>query len=380
MRRSTRTPSSCAGRSGSSRRTPCRGRLLLRHVDRHALRVARLEQLPEREREPLRLVVRRATGAERHREVEALAARRLHDRASPSWSSRSRSSSATRQQSTIVAGVARGRGRTPSRSGATGRRPSTGGVCSSSAARFASHTSVGSSSTSSPGARRRRRAATVGEPLRAVAAGSASRRTARRRRRPGARTRVGGRPCEVGEHHRRDPGVVVDHLGFVKPVAGYSTLSRLRERQLTGRSISTVDPELRPRPRRRSHIGQNGTLCRAAIWTGSISFGLVQVPVRMVAATTSKDVSFNQLEEGTGARIRYRRVSEADRRRGADRPDRQGLRGLEGPVRHHRGRRDRSRCGRRGAARSRSRSSSTSTRSTRSTSSSRTTCSRTSAA
>ncbi|MDZ4827692.1 MAG: Ku protein [Actinomycetota bacterium] len=49
----------------------------------------------------------------------------------------------------------------------------------------------------------------------------------------------------------------------------------------------------------------------SAIWTGAISFGLVQVPVRMVTATRSKDVSFNQLEAGTGARIRYRKVSDA---------------------------------------------------------------------
>src|SRR4051812_39791434 len=48
----------------------------------------------------------------------------------------------------------------------------------------------------------------------------------------------------------------------------------------------------------------------SAIWTGSISFGLVQVPVRLVGATKSKDVSFNQLEEGTGARIRYKKVSD----------------------------------------------------------------------
>jgi DNA end-binding protein Ku len=48
----------------------------------------------------------------------------------------------------------------------------------------------------------------------------------------------------------------------------------------------------------------------SSIWTGAISFGLVQVPVRMVTATRSKDVSFNQLEESTGARIRYRKVSE----------------------------------------------------------------------
>ncbi len=49
----------------------------------------------------------------------------------------------------------------------------------------------------------------------------------------------------------------------------------------------------------------------SAIWSGSISFGLVAVPVRVVSATRSRDVRFNQLEEGTNARIRYRKVSEA---------------------------------------------------------------------
>ena len=49
----------------------------------------------------------------------------------------------------------------------------------------------------------------------------------------------------------------------------------------------------------------------SAIWTGSISFGLVSVPVRVVSATKSQDVRFNQLEEGSNARIRYRKVSEA---------------------------------------------------------------------
>jgi DNA end-binding protein Ku len=47
------------------------------------------------------------------------------------------------------------------------------------------------------------------------------------------------------------------------------------------------------------------------IWTGTISFGLVTVPVKLVTATRSQDVRFNQLEEGTGSRIRYRKVSEA---------------------------------------------------------------------
>ena len=48
----------------------------------------------------------------------------------------------------------------------------------------------------------------------------------------------------------------------------------------------------------------------SAIWTGTISFGLVTVPVKLTSATKSRDVRFNQLEEGTGSRIRYRRVSD----------------------------------------------------------------------
>ena len=46
-----------------------------------------------------------------------------------------------------------------------------------------------------------------------------------------------------------------------------------------------------------------------AIWSGSISFGLVNVPVKLYSAISPKDVRFNQLEEGTGARIRQKRVS-----------------------------------------------------------------------
>ena len=42
-----------------------------------------------------------------------------------------------------------------------------------------------------------------------------------------------------------------------------------------------------------------------------MGFGLVSVPVKLVSATKSKDVRFNQLEQSTGARIRYRKVSDA---------------------------------------------------------------------
>ncbi len=46
-----------------------------------------------------------------------------------------------------------------------------------------------------------------------------------------------------------------------------------------------------------------------AIWSGAISFGLVSVPVRLYSAIQQKDVSFHQFKEGTGERIRYKRVS-----------------------------------------------------------------------
>ena len=47
-----------------------------------------------------------------------------------------------------------------------------------------------------------------------------------------------------------------------------------------------------------------------SIWTGSISFGLVNVRVKAYTAVRDHDVHFNQLEKGTGARIRNRKVSD----------------------------------------------------------------------
>ena len=46
------------------------------------------------------------------------------------------------------------------------------------------------------------------------------------------------------------------------------------------------------------------------VWSGSISFGLVNVPVKAYTAVRDHDVHFNQLQKGTGARIRNRKVSE----------------------------------------------------------------------
>ena len=47
-----------------------------------------------------------------------------------------------------------------------------------------------------------------------------------------------------------------------------------------------------------------------AMWSGAISFGLVNIPVKLISATESHRVAFHELEKGTGERIRYRRVAE----------------------------------------------------------------------
>jgi DNA end-binding protein Ku len=47
-----------------------------------------------------------------------------------------------------------------------------------------------------------------------------------------------------------------------------------------------------------------------AIWTGSVSFGLVNVPVGLYSATQDHEVHFHQFQEGTTSRIRNQRVNE----------------------------------------------------------------------
>ncbi len=45
------------------------------------------------------------------------------------------------------------------------------------------------------------------------------------------------------------------------------------------------------------------------IWSGSVSFGLVNIPVKLFSAVSRKNVRFNQIEATTGARIKQKRVS-----------------------------------------------------------------------
>jgi DNA end-binding protein Ku len=51
-----------------------------------------------------------------------------------------------------------------------------------------------------------------------------------------------------------------------------------------------------------------------AIWTGSISFGLVNVPVRMYSAVEDKALHFNFVHEPDGSRIGYEKVCKKEER------------------------------------------------------------------
>jgi DNA end-binding protein Ku len=49
-----------------------------------------------------------------------------------------------------------------------------------------------------------------------------------------------------------------------------------------------------------------------AIWSGSISFGLLNVPVKLYSAVSKQTVRFRELREDDGSRIRHKRVAEED--------------------------------------------------------------------
>lgn len=54
------------------------------------------------------------------------------------------------------------------------------------------------------------------------------------------------------------------------------------------------------------------TGCMRAVWKGAVTFGLVNVPVKLYSATEDHDVSLHQVHDADGGRIRYQRVCEID--------------------------------------------------------------------
>jgi DNA end-binding protein Ku len=49
-----------------------------------------------------------------------------------------------------------------------------------------------------------------------------------------------------------------------------------------------------------------------AMWKGAVSFGLVNVPVKLYSATEDHDISFRQVHREDGGQIRYKRVCSVD--------------------------------------------------------------------
>src|SRR5260370_548801 len=71
-----------------------------------------------------------------------------------------------------------------------------------------------------------------------------------------------------------------------------------------------------------------GSLCPMPrpIWNGSISFGLVNVPVKLFSAVSQQDVRFHQLHGSDGGRIKQKRVCSLD---GAEVPYQESAKGYE---------------------------------------------------
>jgi DNA end-binding protein Ku len=49
-----------------------------------------------------------------------------------------------------------------------------------------------------------------------------------------------------------------------------------------------------------------------AIWKGAVTFGLVNVPIKLYSATEDHDISLHQVHNADGGRIRYQRICDID--------------------------------------------------------------------
>ena len=90
------------------------------------------------------------------------------------------------------------------------------------------------------------------------------------------------------------------------------------------RSVANAAHELRDRFTSRL-FGHDGAMARP-VWTGTISFGLVAIPVKLFHAVRRQSVSFNQLDDRTMSRIKYKKVSALD---GEEVPDEHIVKGYE---------------------------------------------------
>ena len=107
-----------------------------------------------------------------------------------------------------------------------------------------------------------------------------------------------GRRCRTGRSRR--PSKVLDRAASTSPSRPSSTSTRPRTWSAP-RKESPVDEEFAP-------FRVNLVGMPRAIWSGAISFGLVNVPVKLYSAVSKKSVRFHQLHDKTGVRIQQKRV------------------------------------------------------------------------
>ena len=88
----------------------------------------------------------------------------------------------------------------------------------------------------------------------------------------------------------------------------------------------------------RAKAGTMGAMPRP-IWSGAISFGLVSIPVKLYNAVQPQERVVQPARQPGQPAHPLPQGERRDRRRGARRPHRQGLRGHQGPLRHRRPRR-----------------------------------------
>ncbi len=69
-----------------------------------------------------------------------------------------------------------------------------------------------------------------------------------------------------------------------------------------------------------------------ALWSGSINFSLVNVPVKLYSAVSPKSVHFNMIRKSDASRIKYKKVSAVD---GKEVPDTEILKGYEVSPDHY---------------------------------------------
>lgn len=91
-----------------------------------------------------------------------------------------------------------------------------------------------------------------------------------------------------------------------KPAAGRGAPAAKKKASASKPSASSS----RIRSRRKKDDESSSPRGARSLWTGAISFGLVQIPVRLVGAEKTNELSFHQIDRHDMARIRYERVNE----------------------------------------------------------------------